>query len=107
MPVDQQQRLEQAAAEAHAAQVGGIRGPRPMPGGAYVLIEDALREPQEMLDEGVALSKVAIVSAAAVNDFAPASLDLGGTAISSVERSIRRGRVKIGPRILVACDFDR
>ena len=26
----------------------------------YVLIEDALRDPQELLDEGVALSKVAI-----------------------------------------------
>jgi hypothetical protein len=60
VPIDQQRRLEQAAAAAHAA---GDRGDHHAANDAwrrYVLIEDALRDPQELLDEGVALSKVAI-----------------------------------------------
>ncbi len=60
MVIDQHARLDAAAAAAHAAERRGD------PWGAsdawrrYVLIEDAMRDPQELLDEGVALSKVAI-----------------------------------------------
>jgi hypothetical protein len=57
---DQQRRLKQAAAEAHAAQDRGDAWCANDAWRRYVLIEDALRDPQELLDEGVALSKVAI-----------------------------------------------
>jgi hypothetical protein len=60
VPVDQQRRLEQAAAEAHAARERGDPWSTADAWRRYVLIEDALRDPQELLDEGVALSKVAI-----------------------------------------------
>lgn len=60
MPIDQQRRLRQAAAEAHAARDRGDVWEQNTAWRRYVLIEDALRDPQELLDEGVALSKVAI-----------------------------------------------
>jgi hypothetical protein len=58
--IDQQRRLQEAAAQAHSA---GDRGDHAGANDAwrrYLLIEDALRDPQDLLDEGVALSKVAI-----------------------------------------------
>jgi hypothetical protein len=58
--IDQQRRLQQAADEAHRA---GDRGDHAAANEAwrrYVLIADALRDPQDLLDEGVGLSKVAI-----------------------------------------------
>jgi hypothetical protein len=58
--VDQQRRLEQAAAAAHAALDRGDHRAANEAWRRYVLIEDALRDPQDLLDEGVALSKVAI-----------------------------------------------
>jgi hypothetical protein len=60
VPVDQQRRLAHAAAEAHAATERGDPWAAGDAWRRYVLIEDALRDPQELLDEGVALSKVAI-----------------------------------------------
>ena len=60
MAIDQQHRLQQAAASAHSAQERGDHAAANEAWRRYVLIEDALRDPQELLDEGVALSKVAI-----------------------------------------------
>lgn len=60
MRIDQQQRLAQAAAAAHAAQDRGDVWAENDAWRRYGLIADALRDPQELLDEGVALSKVAI-----------------------------------------------
>ena len=60
MSIDQQRRLEQAAAAAHAAQDRGDHLAANEAWRRFVLIEDTLRDPQELLDEGVALSKVAI-----------------------------------------------
>ncbi|MGI8729092.1 MAG: hypothetical protein ACR2LK_03740 [Solirubrobacteraceae bacterium] len=60
MATDGQRRLRQAAAEAHAAQDRGDVWGANDAWRRYVLIEDSLRDPQELLDEGVALSKVAI-----------------------------------------------
>ena len=60
MSIDQQHRLQQAAAQAHEAQDQGDHASANEAWRRYVLIEDALRDPQELLDEGVALSKVAI-----------------------------------------------
>ena len=57
---DQQRRMQQAAAQAHSAQDRGDLVAANEAWRRYVLIEDALRDPQELLDEGVALSKVAI-----------------------------------------------
>jgi hypothetical protein len=58
--IDQQRRLQQAAAQAHSARDHGDHAGANEAWRRYVLIEDALRDPQELLDEGVALSKVAI-----------------------------------------------
>jgi hypothetical protein len=58
--IDQQRRLQQMAASAHNAQKRGDHAAANEAWRRYVLIEDALRDPQELLDEGVALSKVAI-----------------------------------------------
>jgi hypothetical protein len=58
--IDQQRRLREAAAAAHAAQERGDDLAANEAWRRYVLIEDAMRDPQELLDEGVALSKVAI-----------------------------------------------
>ena len=58
--IDQQHRLRQTAASAHSAQERGDHAAANEAWRRYVLIEDALRDPQELLDEGVALSKVAI-----------------------------------------------
>ena len=58
--IDQQRRLSTAAAEAHAAQDRGDHAAANAAWRRYVLIEDGLRDPQALLDEGVALSKVAI-----------------------------------------------
>jgi len=58
--IDQQRRLQQAAAQAHEAQDQGDHAGEIAAWRRYHLIEDALRDPQELLDEGVALSKVAI-----------------------------------------------
>lgn len=60
MAIDQQRRLSKAAAEAHAAQERGDHATANAAWRRYVLIEDASRDPQELLDEGVALSKVAV-----------------------------------------------
>ena len=60
MGIDQQSRLNEAAAAAHVAQERGDVWGANDAWRRYVLIEDALRDPQELLDEGVALSKVAI-----------------------------------------------
>lgn len=60
MPIDQQRRLQQAAADAHSAQDHGDHAGANEAWRRYVLIGGALRDPQELLDEGVALSKVAI-----------------------------------------------
>jgi len=58
--IDQQRRLKEAAAQAHSAQDQGDQAAANEAWRRYVLIEDALRDPQDVLDEGVALSKVAI-----------------------------------------------
>jgi hypothetical protein len=58
--IDQQSRLQAAAAQAHSAQDHGDHAGANQAWRRYALIEDALRDPQELLDEGVALSKVAI-----------------------------------------------
>jgi hypothetical protein len=58
--IDQQRRLEEAASIAHAAQDRGDYAAANEAWRRYVLIEDAMRDPQDLLDEGVALSKVAI-----------------------------------------------
>ncbi len=60
MAIDQQRRLQEAAAQAHRAQGRGDHAGANEAWRRYVLIEDALRDPQDLLDEGVALSKVAI-----------------------------------------------
>lgn len=60
MAIDQQRRLRQASAQAHAAQDQGDHAAANEAWRRYVLIEDALRDQQDLLDEGVALSKVAI-----------------------------------------------
>ncbi len=60
MAIDQQRRLLQASAEAHTARDRGDYAAANEAWRRYVLIEDALRDQQELLDEGVALSKVAI-----------------------------------------------
>jgi len=60
LPIDQDWRLEQAAAQAHAAQARGDHHTANDAWPRYVLMEDATRDPQELLDEGVALSKIAI-----------------------------------------------
>ena len=58
--IDQHHRLQQAAAQAHSAQDRGDHVGANEAWRRYVLIEDALRDPQDLLDEGVGLSKVAI-----------------------------------------------
>jgi len=60
LSVDQSRRLDDAAAQAHAAQARGDDHAANDAWRRYVLIEDAMRDPQDLLDEGVALSKVAI-----------------------------------------------
>ncbi len=60
MAIDQQRRLTEAATQAHAAQDRGDHFAANEAWRRYVLIEDASRDPQELLDEGVALSKLAI-----------------------------------------------
>lgn len=60
MAIDQQRRLREAAAQAHSAQERGDLAAANEGWRRYVLISDALRDPQELLDEGVALSRVAI-----------------------------------------------
>lgn len=60
MAIDQHRRLEQASADAHAAQARGDHLGANDAWRRYVLIEDALRDGQDCLDEGVALSKIAI-----------------------------------------------
>ena len=49
-----------AAAQAHSARDRGDHAAANQAWRRYVLIEDAPRDPRELLDEGVALSKVAI-----------------------------------------------
>jgi len=58
--IDQGRCLQQASAQAHAAQDRGDHAAAADAWRRYVLIEDALGDPQDLLDEGVALSKVAI-----------------------------------------------
>jgi hypothetical protein len=60
VPIDQRRRLQDAAAAAHAATDRGDHWAANDAWRRYVLIEDAMRDPQDLLDEGVALSKVAI-----------------------------------------------
>jgi len=58
--IDQQRRLQQASAQAHIALEQGDHAAANDAWRRYTLIEDALRDQQDLLDEGVALSKVAI-----------------------------------------------
>jgi hypothetical protein len=58
--IEQQRRLREAAAQAHQAQERGDHAAANDAWRRYQLIEDSLRDPQSLLDEGVALSKVAI-----------------------------------------------
>jgi len=58
--IDQRRRLCEAAGAAHAAQDRGDHAAANAAWRRYLLIEDATRDPQELLDEGVALSKVAV-----------------------------------------------
>lgn len=58
--IDQRRRLHDAAAQAHSAQGRGDHVAANEAWRRYVLIEDVLRDPQDLLDEGVGLSKVAI-----------------------------------------------
>jgi len=58
--IDHQRRLIEAAFTAHAAQERGDQADANSAWRRYVLIEDVMRDPQDLLDEGVALSKVAI-----------------------------------------------
>lgn len=60
MAIDQRRRLREAAAQAHTAQEHGDHAAANEAWRRYVLIEDTLRDPQDLLDEGVALSKMAI-----------------------------------------------
>lgn len=60
MPDDQRQRQRDAAAEASAAQREGDHATANAAWRRHVLIEDAQRDPQDLLDEGIALSKLAI-----------------------------------------------
>jgi len=60
MAVDHGARLAQAAKAAHAAQTRGDHAAANEAWRRYGLIRDVRRDPQELLDEGVALSKVAI-----------------------------------------------
>jgi hypothetical protein len=60
VPIDQQRRLELAASAAKVAQGRGDQWAANDAWRRYVLIEDGMRDPQDLLDEGVALSKVAI-----------------------------------------------
>ena len=60
MAIDPRRRLEEAASAAHTAQNQGDQAAANDAWRRYVLIEDAMRDPQDLLDEGVALSKVAI-----------------------------------------------
>ena len=60
MPTEQQRRLAEAAAAAHAAEDRGDPFAAHDAWRRYVLIEDAQRDPQDLLDEGIALSNVAI-----------------------------------------------
>jgi hypothetical protein len=58
--IDQQRRLRHAAAWAHSAQDRGDHAAANEAWRRYVLIEDVLRDPRDLLDEGVQLSTVAI-----------------------------------------------
>jgi hypothetical protein len=58
--IDQRRRLKHAAAQAHRAQAHGDHAGANEAWRRYASIEDALRDPQDLLDEGVALSRVAI-----------------------------------------------
>lgn len=60
MTIEQQRRMSEAAAAAHAAQDRGDPFAANDAWQRYVLIEDAQRDPQDLLDEGIVLSKVAI-----------------------------------------------
>ena len=60
MAIDQRRRLLEASAQAHTAQDRGDHAAANQAWRRYTLIEDALRDEQDLLDEGVALSKVAI-----------------------------------------------
>jgi hypothetical protein len=60
MAVNHTARLAQAAEAAHAAHTRGDHGAANEAWRRYGLIQDVTRDPQELLDEGVALSKVAI-----------------------------------------------
>lgn len=60
MAIDQRSRLRLASAQAHAAHAAGDDLAACDAWRRYALIEDATRDPQALLDEGVALSKVAI-----------------------------------------------
>jgi len=57
---DQKQRLRQAARDAHAAESRGDDAAANEAWRRYRLIHDASRDPDELLAEGIALSKMAI-----------------------------------------------
>jgi hypothetical protein len=61
----QEQRLQQAALDAHAAEARGDDVAANEAWRRYRLISDAIRDPDELLAEGIALSKMAIELAGA------------------------------------------
>lgn len=62
--VRQQQRLRQAALDAHAAEARGDDAAANEAWRRYRLISDAARDPDELLAEGIALSQMGIELAA-------------------------------------------
>jgi hypothetical protein len=61
----QEQRLKQAARDAHAAEVRGDDAAANEAWRRYRLIQDASRDPDELLAEGIALSNMAMELAGA------------------------------------------
>ena len=61
----QEQRLQQAARDAHAAEARGDDAVANEAWRRYRLISDAARDPDELLAEGIALSNMAIELASA------------------------------------------
>ena len=65
MAPSQEQRLQQAARDAHAAEARGDDAAANEAWRLYRLIQDASRDPDELLAEGIALSNMAIELAGA------------------------------------------
>jgi hypothetical protein len=65
MDARQEQRLQQAARDAHAAEARGDDAAANEAWRRYRLIQDASRDPDELLAEGIALSNMAMELAGA------------------------------------------